>query len=833
MKEKRPVNSVIKTLFVFLMSAAVLIAFGFANVAFAADGGTAGTAPKGGAGSSAVTQTWDHSKSKTAANLDGKYESEITLSLPSKEEQLTTEICFVLDKSSFSDTKTKAMELLDHLKTETDKSGAKVKVDIVSFNRTAHNRGSFDLSTQYQEIESTFVKKESGGTNMHAGLLLAEEVLKKDSTIPDSRKYMILVSDGDTYLYCKNGDYNTPYSRSFIPVASAGATAYGGYYDESWYYPSAPYGKNVGRPSDKDSTPEKWDAYLQDVKERNTESHGDDYDYIWKYYDGWQITAPTKENPDGFKTQPTSDQDHNKITRLASNLDMGFLHAAETYHRLAEKYHCYSIPVQSFNQADGGHPGFMEYLNGGVAVDFSAIENKVLYFLGAGSTVTDQIGYKKDGYNFDLADPAQMKLTVDDAQGKTQTYDAEKIGENHYGFLKQQDGTYAYEAIYTPGDKKEGEQIEWKINVPVTNFQHASLKYKVKLTDPQTAPGTYGQLDLDGNQVIDGTNTAVDSTKAIYTNTSAVLMPKDSDGNAGTPEEFGRPSVCYTVRNSAPAEEHTITFHPNNGQAAFLQTVSDGEQAVKPESPTKKGYTFKGWYSDRSLKKAYDFKTSVKSNLDLYAKWVKNTSGTKPDKPANKVTGILLPKVIAKGRHTQILTWTALKNVDGYFIYTNHCHEGRKRHYFKKVADYKASKARVYTAKKLNTYENYKYYVAAYTVKKNGRKQIVKKSVTVHSVCGNTSAKNTNVTAIKVKKHAVTIKKGQTYRIKATIYKIHKKRDILDETHCGRLRYLTKDSSIATVDYNTGRVKGRKAGKTTVYVLGVNGVRDKVAITVK
>jgi uncharacterized protein YjdB len=148
------------------------------------------------------------------------------------------------------------------------------------------------------------------------------------------------------------------------------------------------------------------------------------------------------------------------------------------------------------------------------------------------------------------------------------------------------------------------------------------------------------------------------------------------------------------------------------------------------------------------------------------------------------------------------------------------------------VADYKASKARVYTRKNLKTYHNYKYYVAAYKIK-NGKKVVVKNSVTVHSVAGNTSARSTNVKSVKAKKHAITLKKGKTYTLKASAFKISKNRAFLDDTHCGLLRYLVRDSKIATVGYHTGKIKAKKAGKTTVYVLGVNGIRDKCVVTVK
>lgn len=792
------------------------------------DPNTSTSDPSGSSTDNTTSQKWDHSKSKTATNLDNNYTSEVTLSLPSKEEQLTTEVCFVIDKSSFANTQGPALKLLGDLKDAVNNSGAKVQVDIVEFNRTAHDHGSYDLAKQYDEIVDAFKKQNSGGTNMHAGLLLAQKVLARNSSISDSRKYMVLVSDGDSYLYCKNGDYNTPYSRSYISVKSAGDSAYGGFYDEGWYCPSAGYedkasGKqNVKRPTT--SSQSGWKAYLDDVAARNQESNGNSYDFVWKYYDGWQSMTADQitADGDGFKTQPA-------VPRSASNLDMGFLNAASVYHDLAAKYHCYAMAVPSWNTADGGKSAFMNYLNNGAVTDFESIKNEILYYLGAGSTVEDYIGYTKD-YNFDLKDPDDMVITIDG--NESETYKAVKLGENQYGFGPELDnGQYSYEVTYTPDEKTDGEHIEWTINTNVTNFQRVNLTYKVQLMNPKTAPGTYGEYDKDGSQKKSG----------LYTNSRAVLHPVASDNTQGASEEFLKPTVSYTIENPIPIvpEEHTITFQPNNGQPTFTQTVPDGGKAVVPDQPVRKGYTFEGWYTDSALTKAYDFNTPVTSSFTLYAKWtpekVTPTPEPKPVKPAKKkVTGILLPKVIAKGKHTQVLTWTALKNVDGYFIYTNHCDEdmGRIPHPFKKVADYKASKERVYTKKNLKTYNNYKYYVAAYKIK-HGKKVIVRNSVTVHSVCGNTSARSTNVKKVKAAKHAITLKKGQSYKLKASIYKVNKKRAFLDRTHCALLRYLTADRKIATVDYNTGKIKGVKAGKTTVYVLGVNGIRDKVTVTVK
>ena len=69
---------------------------------------------------------------------------------------------------------------------------------------------------------------------------------------------------------------------------------------------------------------------------------------------------------------------------------------------------------------------------------------------------------------------------------------------------------------------------------------------------------------------------------------------------------------------------YTVTFNANGGTAVKAQSVSSGAKASKPANPTKAGHVFKGWYSDKSLTKAYDFNSAVKSNLTLYAKWEAN-----------------------------------------------------------------------------------------------------------------------------------------------------------------------------------------------------------------
>jgi uncharacterized repeat protein (TIGR02543 family) len=65
----------------------------------------------------------------------------------------------------------------------------------------------------------------------------------------------------------------------------------------------------------------------------------------------------------------------------------------------------------------------------------------------------------------------------------------------------------------------------------------------------------------------------------------------------------------------------TVRFESNGGSAVEEQTVNENETAQKPANPSKTGYAFAGWYSDKELTKAYDFASPVTADLTLYAKW--------------------------------------------------------------------------------------------------------------------------------------------------------------------------------------------------------------------
>ena len=83
--------------------------------------------------------------------------------------------------------------------------------------------------------------------------------------------------------------------------------------------------------------------------------------------------------------------------------------------------------------------------------------------------------------------------------------------------------------------------------------------------------------------------------------------------------------VVLSGSPSAAKASYTVTFNSNGGSAVKAQTVRSGAKASKPADPAKEGYEFAGWYSNKSLTKAFNFNSAVKSNLTLYAKWEKKS----------------------------------------------------------------------------------------------------------------------------------------------------------------------------------------------------------------
>jgi len=71
---------------------------------------------------------------------------------------------------------------------------------------------------------------------------------------------------------------------------------------------------------------------------------------------------------------------------------------------------------------------------------------------------------------------------------------------------------------------------------------------------------------------------------------------------------------------------YTVHFESNGGSVVADQSIQHGDLAAAPDTPTKAGHTFAGWFTDSVLSQAFDFETTtVTSDITLYAKWKVNS----------------------------------------------------------------------------------------------------------------------------------------------------------------------------------------------------------------
>ena len=445
------------------------------------------------------------SRSKTATVLDKDYRSTVTLSLPSAEERLASDVVFVLDKSTSAELENKALALLVDLKEEVRERGVMVKVGVVIFNRAAEVALQLTELTEenYPTIEAAINKTISEGSNTHAGLLAGKKMLDGDTAVEPHRKHLIFVSDGVTYQFCKEDDHTTPYTRSFDgSLNSDGPNQCGTLSELNVQYEGAETSIPKGSIND----------WMSDIARRmETDNDNEDWDY--------QYTGQA----------PTDDSKLLQNKENVSNVEKALHLTESTYKAMQESgYQCHAVLAREIRQWG---TAFMNRLAGGRAVDFNSIQHKVLYAVDKGSAVADTVGK-----SFDLV-PGTFCLTVG---GQKLQY--EQDGNVTYFGGDQNERNYRFKIEYNGA----ADSFTWEINEPVSNFAPVKLSYTVKLAGTPAA-GTHGVMDLNGDGYVDDTTTHVDVSKALYTNESAILTPVATDGEQGEALEFPKPSVSYTA----------------------------------------------------------------------------------------------------------------------------------------------------------------------------------------------------------------------------------------------------------------------------------------------
>lgn len=498
---------------------------------------------------------------KMATELDKNLETKVTLSFPGKREAEPSDVVFVLDKSGASaqkDIYNQAKEFLGQISQKAKDDGLDIKVGVVLFNKVGNiQRPLTDVVTGYDDILNAMNSSLHSGTNMDAGLLAAKSILDADTAVKAENKHVILISDGATYLYCKNGDYTKPYTRSFgdptkqtNPVTGAaypyGSNKMGGI----WEWQSREYNFNNAWKKFPDGSnfifsqamksPEKlgeYLAYYRDQYENNSEKNWAQYDY--EYTDAAADNGTTNPIP--------------VDVNAPCNIDVAFWSTDDTFQSMVNAG--YDMNVYYKNAADFDGQVFLQYLtrnsnNGQLDTDFAEIKAKLVDKIAAGSTVEDLIGADFDFIN----DPAKISVT---ANGEKLS--PVKIDDGSYGFGKREDGSYRFTLNYVNGDQ---EMLKLTLNEAASPSKPVVLEYSERLVNVPTEPGVH----------------------TLNVNESAVLHPIDGNGVSGDDYEFPVPTVEYTVPEPEQKPEE-----PKPEQKPGEPTKPSADNTKKPVKKAKGG----------------------------------------------------------------------------------------------------------------------------------------------------------------------------------------------------------------------------------------------------
>lgn len=526
----------------------------------------------------------DVSKSKTATALDADGSTRVTLSLPSAEETLTSDVVFVLDTSDcVGEVMNQVSGLVAQLKAAQKKNKADIKVGVVVFKgsalpmfdgelvsaeeaettldemiqevKAAAKKDKENVVLRYLDADKDFINK---GSNLHSGLLGAQALLKDDGAVKDSRKYVVTVTDGMSYYW--NDEQDNVYG--IYSGAESNGPTFPLLLFNAWCE-AHKISMNESYKLPKDF--EGWDSYLENAKALEAQDNG-------KYAINIRETKnKLATNFDDVRFSTVSILTDNEIPYIpetdkakhAHGMDYSVTACLNTYQEMVDAgYQCYTLnPRYDIKTFPGLFTSKLNEMAKKTVIDFNSIQNDILYAVGAGSIVEDYMGYDTsngNNYNFDLV-PNSLILTV----GGQSLASLQDGNTYYFGDADVSKSKYRFMVEYTPAND-ENEKFVWTINEAVSNFSRVQLSYQLRLRDDaRTSKDNY-----------------------FYTNFSATLTPKDSGGKTGINQKFDRPRVTFGL-----------------GDADYLLPILNLKKAT-PKLNTRDHFAYVQGYPDGTVKPA-------------------------------------------------------------------------------------------------------------------------------------------------------------------------------------------------------------------------------------
>lgn len=187
------------------------------------------------------------------------------------------------------------------------------------------------------------------------------------------------------------------------------------------------------------------------------------------------------------------------------------------------------------------------------------------------------------------------------------------------------------------------------------------VSYSVVIDSAAGVAGNYLLEDASGEPVASGVTNA---EKKI---TKKVSLENEKEYYLKLSSETAACKLLVTVKKTV--NKYKVTYHLNSGTNAKGNPASyTADEGYTLKAPTRKGYTFAGWFADKKYETAVTkIVGSDKKAYDLYAKWIKVQPG-----------GSQIKSLTSKSVGKVNLEYNAVSGAGGYQIRITRIINGKK-----------------------------------------------------------------------------------------------------------------------------------------------------------
>jgi len=272
-------------------------------------------------------------------------------------------------------------------------------------------------------------------------------------------------------------------------------------------------------------------------------------------------------------------------------------------------------------------------------------------------SVTYEIDLNICGKIVQIPNGSYMKLNLGIPDGFENLVGKENVKFKLYHFKRNNDGTLNYEnpeeieCVFTPygiiaevhsfspyvlvavdNSKLPAAERDTSKSIALVNNGHGGkVEGNSVVTLKENGSTTYTLIPDEGYGVeyatLNGKDVAIEDHKITLTydqlensNTLEVGFVAESVKEAEAAEGI----VPVTPGIDDAVDTCTVTFLTEGGSDIADEHLKVGEKVQKPADPTRTGYTFDGWFTDKECTQAYNFESPVNADITLYAKWTEN-----------------------------------------------------------------------------------------------------------------------------------------------------------------------------------------------------------------